>query len=123
MRIVVDTNIYVAALATRGLCHVLVEAMLTDHEIITASEILKELEEVISRKLKIPVTTRKEIISFWQKQAIIVHPVTIDSSACRDPDDLMILGTALAAQADCIVTGDDDLLAIKLYEGIPILSP
>ena len=34
-----------------------------------------------------------------------------------------MLGTAVAGEADCLVTGDDDLLAIKHFRKIPILAP
>lgn len=43
--------------------------------------------------------------------------------ACRDGDDLPVLGTLLAAKADCLVTGDQDLLELREFHSIPILSP
>jgi predicted nucleic acid-binding protein len=42
---------------------------------------------------------------------------------CRDKHDDIVLATALAGKADFIVTGDDDLLALKKFRGIRILSP
>jgi predicted nucleic acid-binding protein len=42
---------------------------------------------------------------------------------CRDPDDDAVLALALAAQADLIVSGDEDLLALRHYQDIPILNP
>jgi predicted nucleic acid-binding protein len=39
-----------------------------------------------------------------------------------DPDDDVVIGTALAAKADFIVTGDSALLAVAEYEGVRILS-
>jgi putative PIN family toxin of toxin-antitoxin system len=40
----------------------------------------------------------------------------------RDPDDVHVLACAVTAEADAIVTGDKDLLALKTFEGIPILK-
>ena len=40
----------------------------------------------------------------------------------RDPDDLHVLVCAVGADADAIVTGDDDLLSLEKFEGIPILT-
>ena len=40
----------------------------------------------------------------------------------RDPDDDAVLACALAAGADLVVSGDDDLLVLKQYQGIPILA-
>ena len=42
---------------------------------------------------------------------------------CRDPDDDMLLETALMGAADCLVTGDRDLLEMSAFQNIPILSP
>jgi predicted nucleic acid-binding protein len=40
----------------------------------------------------------------------------------RDPKDLIVLAAAITAEADAIVTGDEDLLSLKSFEGIPILT-
>ena len=42
---------------------------------------------------------------------------------CRAPDDDMLLETALIGDADCLVTGDRDLLEMTPFQGIPILTP
>jgi putative PIN family toxin of toxin-antitoxin system len=41
---------------------------------------------------------------------------------CRDPNDDVVLACARAASADLVVSGDDDLLALQFFEGIPIVS-
>jgi uncharacterized protein len=43
--------------------------------------------------------------------------------ACRDPKDDQILEIALDGKADIIVTGDDDLLVLHPFQGIPIVGP
>jgi predicted nucleic acid-binding protein len=40
----------------------------------------------------------------------------------RDPDDDHVFASALAAQANLIVSGDSDLLGLNIYQGIPIVS-
>lgn len=42
---------------------------------------------------------------------------------CRDPEDDKLLETALMGEADCIVTGDQDLQLMSPFQDIPILSP
>lgn len=42
---------------------------------------------------------------------------------CRDPDDDKLLETAPLGNADCLVTGDGDLLAMSPFHGIPVLTP
>jgi putative PIN family toxin of toxin-antitoxin system len=55
--------------------------------------------------------------------AQIVEPVQIPRESCRDPNDLPILGAAVAARADVLITVDKDLLEIKAYEEIAIIKP
>jgi predicted nucleic acid-binding protein len=50
-------------------------------------------------------------------------PSNVEADVCRDKKDLMVLGAAEAGNADIIITGDNDLLVIKSYKNIKILSP
>ena len=52
-----------------------------------------------------------------------ICPPALAKPVCRDPDDDAVLALAIAAQADLIVSGDDDLLSLTHFEGIPILTP
>ncbi len=45
------------------------------------------------------------------------------TGVCRDPADDMVLSAALEGRADCLVTGDSDLLTLGQYEGIAIVTP
>ena len=49
--------------------------------------------------------------------------MTFEAQICRDPDDDAILGTAVAGNADCIVTGDSDLLVLERFQDVDIISP
>jgi predicted nucleic acid-binding protein len=42
---------------------------------------------------------------------------------CRDPDDDKLLEIAVAGNADCLVTGDQDLLILHPFQGVPIITP
>ena len=53
----------------------------------------------------------------------MVKPAVVAVSACRDPDDLPLLGTAVAGRASLLVTGDKDLLVLREHAGIPIVTP
>ena len=50
-------------------------------------------------------------------------PVSPDQSVSRDPDNDVVLATALAGDCDCIITGDKDLLVLERFRKIPILAP
>jgi len=43
-------------------------------------------------------------------------------SVCRDPEDNMVIEAALAGNATVVVTGDEDLLILRQYEGIEFVT-
>lgn len=53
----------------------------------------------------------------------MVEPIPLESGVCRNPDDDIVLATALTGKAVCIITGDQDLLTLKKFSEIDILSP
>ncbi len=63
------------------------------------------------------------LLARYTQLATLISPVEVTTSALRDPKDLHVLACALAARAETIVSGDDDLQALGSYQGIPILSP
>ena len=58
----------------------------------------------------------------YAELAQLVRPASIAAVVLRDPDDDHVLACALAANADLIVSGDGDLLALKEYQGISIVT-
>lgn len=64
-----------------------------------------------------------DITGYLSDVAEIVEPDHVDNSVCRDKHDLPVIGTAAEGNADFIITGDADLLALKRYRGINILTP
>ncbi len=117
-----DSNVLLAAFGTRGLCEALLEACLVDHVLCISEPILNELTKHLPGKFKMGVGRIDEIMAFLRTECELVEPATVPVDACRDPDDLMVLGTALAGHADCIVTGDRDLLTLGMYRGVAILA-
>jgi putative PIN family toxin of toxin-antitoxin system len=120
---VFDTNVLFAAQFTNGVCAKLYEEALRDEPPITSEFILDELEEKLISKLHLSAaearSIREEIAS--ECRQVVVAP--LEKGVCRDSDDDMILVTALAAEAECIVTGDKDLLSLERFEGIRIITP
>ena len=62
------------------------------------------------------------VIDGFRETSEVVEPATFDRQICRDPDDDAILGTAISGNADCIVTGDSDLLVLERFQGVDIVS-
>jgi putative PIN family toxin of toxin-antitoxin system len=123
--IVFDTNVLFAALtATQGVCAGLVELCLSHHVIVSSEHILGELRRHLATKHRLTAGQVDSAIAAIQGPVTrIVIPAAIPADACRDPGDLAVLGTAVAGGAQVIVTGDKDLLVLKEYRGVLILSP
>lgn len=99
MRAVIDTNVLLSGLLWRGAPHDLLEhARNGKLQLISSPALLSELAEVIT-------------------------PFSLMQPVCRDADDDEVLATAIAGQVDFIITGDDDLLSLKTYQEIPIITP
>lgn len=122
MRAVLDTNVIIAAFASRGLCAELFEVCLIDHTIVISEHILSEVQKKLIEKIHLPQSTVQNIIDYLRNIAEIFKPENIES-VCRDKDDNKIIGTALAGSAKFIITGDSDLLSLKKYKGVRIITP
>ena len=129
MKLVVDVNVLVSGSFWSGNPAKLVDALLDGSATLCASRlVLTEFEEVIQRKKFLTRLEQKgqsagEIISRFRAVALIAEGSPIPVPArLRDPDDLHVLICAVGAEVDAIVTGDDDLLSLETFEGIPILT-
>ncbi len=123
MKVVLDANVLIAAFAVRGLCEPLWDFCLEKQEIVASAPLLQEVSDKLATKIKLPHETVEEIISFLERHTSNVQPGDVPADACRDPDDLMVLGTAKAAGASYLVTGDRDLLTLDSYGEILIVTP
>ena len=63
------------------------------------------------------------ILDLSRRLAVWVEPTELTSPVSRDPDDDWVRATAVAGEADAIITGDDDLLILRRYRDVRILSP
>ncbi|MHC5824303.1 MAG: putative toxin-antitoxin system toxin component, PIN family [Nostoc sp.] len=92
--------------------------------IVLSNSVLSELEEVLYRPKFDKYLTkerRQEFLENLTENAQFID-VTEQINECRDPKDNKYLELALSGQAECIVTGDDDLLVLNPWRGIEILN-
>ena len=129
LRVVIDTNVLLSGLLWHGAPHVLLERVRAGTlGLVSSPAILGELENVIARPkfdviLARSNTSREIALAELRQLAEVIEPPRLDTPVCRDPDDDAVLALALAAQVDLIVSGDDDLIAITRFQGIPISTP
>lgn len=123
MRVFLDTNVLVAAFATRGLCADVVRVVLAEHQLITAEVVLTELRAALIRRIKLPHATVEDILALLRDQEVVPKPPKPSDLPIRDPDDRWILASAMAGRADVLVTGDRDLLDGAGKAALPIVDP
>ena len=127
MRIVLDTNVVVSALLWAGRPRSLFEKIVVDHVLVTSPYILDELASTLGKaklrhKLHDLNRTSGQLVSGYRAVCELVTPVH-PSVQLRDNKDALVLGTAVAAHASILVSGDAHLLELGRYEGVRILSP
>jgi putative PIN family toxin of toxin-antitoxin system len=123
MRIVLDTNVLVAAFIAHGSCSELLEYCIVHHEVILSPFILEELRDVLTRKFGFKDAEGRSVIRLLQTRTGTVMPAPLPSPICRDPADDQIIAAARTARCAAIVTGDKDLLALRRVGGIRIVAP
>ncbi len=122
MRLVLDTNVLVSALHFGGRPRRLLEAVLSGrHQLVGGTAILVELEAVLVDNCRWERGRAAAARSEVEAVSDMVTPVEVPH-VCRDPDDDEILAIAIAGNADALVTGDSDLLALIRYEGVRIVT-
>ena len=122
MRIVFDTNAIVAGVVADGLCREVVETHLPAHTPVVSRLLWDELVEKLRSKFDLEAE-ELPLLALYRRHAAWVEAPALPRAVCRDPDDDWVLATAVAGQADLIVTGDPDLLVLGTHEGVVILTP
>lgn len=129
MRVVLDTNTVISALLWGGTPKRFLDlAVEAGVEILASSTLVEELERVLIRKkfsarLAKRQVSAGQIIHAYRELIAVIAVTVVPAPKLRDPKDHHVVAAAVAAQAHLLVTGDRDLLELKDYEGIRIVSP
>ena len=118
-----DTNVLVSAVATRGLCADVVNAAFAEHQVVVGETVLAELRQVCQQKLRVPGPLIDELLAFLRLHARVVKATGAPELDIRDPKDRAIVAEALASQAEVLVTGDRELLAVTAPARLRIVPP
>ncbi len=128
VRIVLDTNVVVSGLLWPGRPGRLLDLLRTGRgSAFTSGALLAELTGVLSRRHLAPILARHQaspaaLVAGYALLATLVPVTVISAVVLADPDDDAVLGWALAAQTDLIVSGDRHLRNLKSYHRIPIAA-
>ena len=122
MRVCLDTNVLVSAIATRGLCTDVLQLVVAQHDLLVGDTVRSELRRVLREKIRLPGSLIDEFDAFLVRHGTVVRASGPPSVTTRDPTDLPVLAEAASASADILVTGDRDLLELTAAP-LPIMSP
>jgi len=130
LRIVLDTNVFVSGLMGVGSPpRQIVDAWLDDRfTLVTSLYLVAELTHVLSYpriadRIQVSSAQIERILTALLSQTVIVPGKVKLPGVTRDPKDDAVVACAVEGKADCIVSGDKDLLVLGTYQGIQVVTP
>ncbi len=112
-----------AAAATDGLGRSLLDRCLYDYHPGWPDYIVEETRRRLISKFRHTPAQAAERLDLIGLDVELVQPAEVATGACRDPNDLPVLGTVVAGEAERLVTGDRDLLVLGSFGGCVIQTP
>lgn len=113
MRVFLDTNVIVGAVAARGLCADVLREVLARHELVVSDVLLDEVRAVLVGKIGVPGDIVSEVIALLRDGAVIASPEPAHSLPGCDPADSALISAAIHGKAAVFVTGDLKLQALR----------
>jgi uncharacterized protein len=123
VRVALDTNVLVSAVATRGICADVLRVVLTEHELVVGARVVDELRRVLADKMRVPSGVIDDVVELLRREAFMAHAGVAVQFEIRDPTDLVVVTEAVAGGATVLVTGDSDLLDAADRAPLAIVSP
>jgi len=123
MRVVLDTNVLISALFWGGPPRRIVDLAAAGHcQAVTCPELVAELEAVLTEDFAVPQDKLDLVLRDILSYAEVVTAAEKPELPLRDLADVKVIACAIAGRADCIVTGDQDLLSLGSIAGIRVLT-
>jgi hypothetical protein len=129
VNVVLDVNVWISGLLWGGLPGQVIQLAHSQHiTSYVSAELLLELETTLNRpkfqtRLQQRNLTVVTLIELVTALSTIISIKDMDIPELRDPADTKILATAIATNAQALITGDQDLLVLKQYQGVTIQTP
>jgi len=125
IKAILDTNVFISGVFWKGPPFEILKAWREKRfRLAISPPILDEYRRVLAELTKDrAVPPLGSILKIIELHSEMVEPVSFSAPVCRDPDDDKFLEAALAAGADCVVSGDKALLNLKSHHGVEIVTP
>jgi putative PIN family toxin of toxin-antitoxin system len=130
MRVVLDTNVlvssYLSASGPSGRIRAAFQRQ--EIEVVVSDALLEEYRRVLNypRIVKLHGMSSEEIddqIAGLREAAIFAPLAEIPDLIPEDPPDNDVIATAVSGEAEYIISGDDDLQRVGMYQGIRVVTP
>jgi putative PIN family toxin of toxin-antitoxin system len=122
VRVLLNSNVWLAILTTDGFCRRVWRQARRACQFYGSEDIVSEIQEKLRAKFKFS-RRHTHLMTLFVAQQMELVEVTSVVKACADPDDDRILAAALDAVCSLLVTGDADLLGLKKFQSIDIVTP
>jgi uncharacterized protein len=123
VRVLLDANVIVSAVTTRGLGADVFRVVLSAHELVTCAQVIQDVRRILGMKFDVPEQLIAEYLELLGQDAIMAEPGDLPDLPIQDRDDVEIVAAAIAAQAEVLVTGDHELQSLKNVGQLRIISP
>ncbi len=123
MRIVLDTNVIISAVLFGGNPRIILESIQKkEFTAVTSPVLLSELADVLRKKFSFSIEAVAALDIQLRKQCIVVSPQQTITILSDTPDN-RVLEASVEGKCTAIITGDKELLALKIYQHVRILTP
>ena len=122
MIVVLDSGIWISAFQFGGTPQAALDSVFSDHTVAICDQIVAEVRATLIRKFSWKDEEVLAILTEYISDGIHVDVTGAVQGVCRDPKDDMVFECAIQADAQIIVSGDNDLLSVKTYRGIRVLT-
>ena len=124
--VIFDTNVLIsAALLKRSTARSAFDKALREAKLLFSAATIEELSNILQRSKFDKYILPRERFRFLAALVDAATVIEIDEtiSACRDPKDNKFLELAVCGNANCLISGDNDLLVLHPFRGIAIMTP
>lgn len=122
MIVVLDSGIWISAFQFRGTPQAALDLVFSDHTVAICDQIVSEVRATLVRKFSWKDEEVLAILTEYISDGTHVEVTGTLQGVCRDPKDDMVFECAVEAHAEIILSGDKDLLSVKTYNEIQVLT-
>jgi putative PIN family toxin of toxin-antitoxin system len=120
--VVLDSGIWISAFQFGGTPQAALDSVFSDHTVAICDQIVAEVRATLVRKFSWKDEDVLAVLTEYTSDGMHVEVRGAVQGVCRDPKDDMVFECAVQSDARIIVSGDKDLLSVKTYRGIDVLT-